>query len=454
VKQGSDPSDSQDVTIGVIGDGFGALMVYSTAVYLGFRPEQIGIFGQSTNPVGTYQQFAWNLGQTVLRSESESHFLPADWPTFAQLDAYSRRDPVPLFRSARRKFNPGVPEILTEATIVRNSLGYADRVLGGRKIGWVVREPGNPPYFSLYDEESNLVGRCRHAMLAVGHGPLSFPSVYGAAREDPEFGDRIVQAYEPKEYAQGGRYLVVGSGIASVNEWVNVLEAGAECIALQRNPMPDDQDLNVPRCLFDGSGIDAFQGLEFEDRLDFLGRVLRGTSPTRRNWVDAVRRGKQSGAYEEIFGNVTSVGSGPAGLSIEIDLLNGGRLGPLDLTGIVLGTGFVKSALSIPVLRRLVRDYEVPVERERIRLRTNCGVPPLDRPDSRLCMMGIQANTVVPNGDTIAGLKYIARRFVGDVVEAERPRRRPFYSRLAMQVGLARQTAKELRSVRKTRQLA
>ena len=454
MEPGNGSSDSRDVTVGVVGDGFGALLVYSTAVYLGFRPEQIGIFGESTNPVGTYQQFAWNLGQTVLRSESESHFLPADWPTFAQLDAYSRRDVAPLFRSARRKFNPGVPEILTEATIVRNELGYASRVLGGRKIGWIVREPGDPPYFSLYDEESELVGRSRHVMIAVGHGPLSFPSVYGAAREDPEIGDRIVQAYEPKQYAPGGRYLVIGSGIASVNEWVNVLEAGAECFALQRNQMPDEQDLNVPRCLFDGSGIDAFQGLEFEDRLDFLGKVLRGTSPTRRNWVDAVRQGKQAGKYEELFGSVTAVEPGPAGLRVEIDLLNGSRVGPLDLTGIVLGTGFVKSALSIPVLRRLVADYDVPVERERIRLKTNCGVPPLDRPDSRLCMMGIQANTVVPNGDTIAGLKYIARRYVGDCVAAEQPKRRPFTSRLGMQISLARKTARELRSVRKSRQLA
>ena len=83
----------QDVVIGVVGDGFGALLIYTTAIYLGFRPEQIGIFGENTNPVQTYQQFAWNLGQTVLRSESESHFLPADWPTFAQMDAWARRSP-------------------------------------------------------------------------------------------------------------------------------------------------------------------------------------------------------------------------------------------------------------------------------------------------------------------------------------------------------------------------
>ena len=86
----SQNGSSNDFSIGVVGDGFGALLVYVSAVYLGFRPEQIGIFGKNLIPTSTYQQFAWNLGQTVLRSESESHFLPADWPTFAQLDSWAR----------------------------------------------------------------------------------------------------------------------------------------------------------------------------------------------------------------------------------------------------------------------------------------------------------------------------------------------------------------------------
>src|SRR5918999_4410931 len=182
----------EDVVIGVVGDGFGALLVYTTAVYLGFRPEQIGIFGENTNPVQTYQQFAWNLGQTVLRSESESHFTPADWPTFAQMDAFARLDPSPLFRSAGRKFNPGVPEIMTEAVLVSKALGFEHRVLGGTHIGWVVREPGPPAHFSLYDEDANLLGRVKHCMLAIGHGPLAYPGVYGKARENPATADRVV----------------------------------------------------------------------------------------------------------------------------------------------------------------------------------------------------------------------------------------------------------------------
>jgi hypothetical protein len=444
----------EDVTIGVIGDGFGALLVYVTAVYLGFRPEQIGIFGENLNPVATYQQFAWNLGQTVLRSESESHFLPADWPTFAQIDAAARRDPTPLLRSAGRRFNPGVPDVLSETRVVRKELGYEDRVLGGTKVGWIIREPGPPPFFSLYDEESRLLGRVKHAMIAIGHGPLSFPGPFGRAKEDPRTAERVVQAYEPKRYFSGGRYLVVGTGIASVNEWVNCIDAGAECIALRRNPHPEEQDLNVPRCLFDGSGIDAFQGLSFDQRVDFLGRALRGTSPERRQWAQKIREARRQGLFDEQLGEVTRIEPGPAGLRVRLEGLGGNDLGELELTGIVCGTGFVKSALSLPVLRRLAQTYDVPIERERVKLKTNCGVPPLDREDSRLCMMGLNASTVVPNGDTIAGLKYIARRFVGDCARAERLRYRPFPSRLGMQLNLARKTVAAVRRARREEQLA
>jgi hypothetical protein len=447
-------SGAQDVTIGVVGDGFGALMVYLTAIYLGFKPDQIGIFGKNLIPTSTYQQFAWNLGQTVLRSESESHFLPADWPTFSQLDAWSRIDVSPLVRSARRKFNPGVPDIMAEAQVVSEALGFRERVLGGTHVGWVVREPGPPPHFSLYDEEAQLLGRAKHLMLAPGHGPLAFPGIYGKARENPQMRDRIVQAYEPKQYYRGGRYIVIGSGIASVNEWANAVDAGAQCIALRRNPHPEDQDLNVPRCLFDGSGIDAFQGLSFDQRISFLGEALRGTAPKRRQWGNIIRQGRDQGLYEEVIGSITDIQPGPAGLKVKLRLYDGSELPEIDVTGIVCGTGFVKSAFSLPVIRRLCQTYNVPVESEKMRLKTNCGVPPLDRPDSRLAAMGLISNTVVPNADTIAGLKYEARRFVGDCARAEHLKLRPFPSRLSLQLSLARQSAKAIRQIRKTKQLA
>jgi len=126
----------------------------------------------------------------------------------------------------------------------------------------------------------------------------------------------------------------------------------------------------------------------------------------------------------------------------------------IDVTGIVCGTGFVKSAAAIPVVRRLIQTYNVPLYNERIRLKTNCGIPPLDRPDSRLCAMGLISNTVVPNADTISGLKYQARRFAGDCVRAENIKGRSFGSRLGMQLRITNKTAKAISKIRKTKQLA
>jgi hypothetical protein len=443
----------RDSTIAVVGDGFGSLIVYSTAVYLGFRPEEITIFGPSDQAVATYQQFAYNLGQTVLRSESESHFLPADWPTFAQLDAWSRKSVRPLFRSIRRKYNPGVPDILSEALVVQHSLGWNDNRLPTR-VGWLQRENGGVPHFVLYDEDANFIGRAKHVMLALGHGPLSFPPALGKARENPELADRIVQAYEPKAYSHDGRYVVVGAGIASVNEWANALDVGAKVISLLRNPEPDEQDLNTPRCFFEALGIDAFQALTFDERLDFLGAILKGTAPTRRGWAERVRRGREEGRFEQLLGEIDQVETGPAGLRVHISSRHGPAPGWLDVTGVVAGTGFHKSGLTIPLVRRLVEHYRVPVDNGKLQLLSNCGVPGLDQQQSRLCMMGIHANAVIPHGDTIAGLKYIGRRFVVDCARAEHLRRRHFLSRLGMQLSLASQTSKAIRRARRAEQLA
>ena len=443
----------RNAKIAVVGDGFGSLMVYSTAVYLGFSPQELTIYGPADSPVGTYQQFAYNLGQTVLRSESESHFLPADWPTFAELDTWSRRSAEPLWRSVRRRYNPGVREILTEADVVRRRLGW-ESVRVPTRVGWLQREAGPPPHFALYDEQANFIGRATHVMLALGHGPLAFPTVLAEARANPELADRIVQAYESKSYAAGGRYVVLGAGIASVNEWANVLDAGGKVLALTRNPIPDEQDLNVPRCLFEAKGINRFQALPFEQRIEFLGSVLHGTTPRRRSWISTIEQGRREGRFGGALGEIDVVQPGPAGLRIHVANRHGEDPGWLDVTGIVAATGFDKSALTLPLLRRLIEHYDVPIEGGRVKLLSNCGVPGLDRDESRLCMMGLTANSVVPHGDTIAGLKYIARRFVADCGRAERVKRRGFLARLSLQTSLASAVAGELRQVRKTEQLA
>jgi hypothetical protein len=291
-------------------------------------------------------------------------------------------------------------------------------------------------------------------MLAPGHGPLSFPPVLAKARKDPALADRIVQAYEPKQYATGGRYIVLGAGIASVNEWANVIDAGGSVLALTRNPQPETQDLNVPRCLFESIGIDAYVSLPFDERIEFLGQVLRGTRPERREWLARIKRGQQEGRFDALVGEIDQVEAGRAGLRVHVVSMHGEDPGWLDVTGVVAGTGFNKSVLTIPLLRRLIEFYKVPVVGGRMQLQTNCGVPGLDRPESRLCCMGLIANNVIPHGDTIAGLKFIGRRFVADCARAEKLQKRPFPSRLSLQFSMGRDVARALRTVKPTQQLA
>ena len=443
----------RDSVIATVGDGFGSLLVHTTARYLGFENEQLSVFGPSDNPVGTYQQFAYNLGQTVLRSESESHFLAPDWPTFAQLDAWSHKSLKPLWRTTRRKYNPGVPEMLTEAAVVTRRTNW-EQARVPVKVGWLQRQMQPMPHFVMYDEQANFIGRAKHVMLAPGHGPLSFPPLLAKARKDPAIADRIVQAYEPKQYAAGGRYIVLGAGIASVNEWANVLDAGGSVLALTRNEQPETQDLNVPRCLFESIGIDAYTRLPFDQRIEFLGQVLRGTRPERKQWLARIQDGQKEGRFDAVVGEIDKIEPGRAGLRVYVKSRSGEDPGWLDVTGVTAGTGFNKSVLTLPLIRRLVEFYKVPVVEGRLRLQTNCGVPGLDLPESRLCCMGLIANNVIPHGDTIAGLKFISRRFVSDCARAEKLRKRSFPSRLSLQYSMGRDVAQALRTVSPTQQLA
>ena len=189
--------------------------------------------------------------------------------------------------------------------------------------------------------------------------------------------------------------------------------------------------------------------------MQFLGNVLKGTTPAPAQLARAHREAAAArGASRSCSGEIDTVERGPAGLRVHVSSRYGEDPGWLDVTGVVAGTGFNKSVLTLPLLRRLIEHYDLPVQEGRLKLRTNCGVPGLDREDSRLCMMGLTANNVIPHGDTIAGLKYIGRRFVADVARAENLRGRSFMGRLGMQISLARETAKALRHVRSTKQLA
>ena len=67
-----------------------------------------------------------------------------------------------------------------------------------------------------------------------------------------------MQAYKPKRYVAEGRYIVVGAGIASVNEWANALELPYEqfCFACfdGRYPEPVPYDVGERKLMLETVG--------------------------------------------------------------------------------------------------------------------------------------------------------------------------------------------------------
>jgi hypothetical protein len=204
--------------------------------------------------------------------------------------------------------------------------------------------------------------------------------------------------------------------------------------------------------MFEARGIDAFQRLPFDQRVDVLEAILRGTSPVRRTWDKLLKEGLADQRYQELIGEIDAVQRRNGSVRLHVARAGGNDSGWLEVDGVVCATGFTRSVLTYPLLRRLVHEYDLPVEHGRLKLLGNCGVPALDRDDSRLCAMGLIANTVIPHADTIAGLKYIARRFVTDCARAERPRRRGLASRVRLQLSLAHKTSQALRRLEPVKQ--
>jgi hypothetical protein len=88
-------SAPRDSTLAVGGNGFGSLIVYSTAIYLGFKPEEIMVYGPSDNPVGTYQQCAYNdivLGAGIASIN--------EWANAGRVHPYLHPGPDPRGRAA------------------------------------------------------------------------------------------------------------------------------------------------------------------------------------------------------------------------------------------------------------------------------------------------------------------------------------------------------------------
>ena len=221
----------QDSTIAIVGDGFGSLIVYSTAVYLGFRPDQIAIYGPNDEPGRDVPavRLQPRADRAALRVRVA---LPArrlaDVRAARRVVAPQPRAAVPLRAAEVQPRRPGDPRRGRHRRSA-GSAGTTTAYAGEGRLDQRASRNGDAPHFVLFDEDAQL-HRPREARDARAAATARCRSRRCSRRraQDPELADRIVQAYEPKTYDPGGRYIVIGSGIASVNEWANAIDVGRE----------------------------------------------------------------------------------------------------------------------------------------------------------------------------------------------------------------------------------
>ena len=81
----------------------------------------------------------------------------------------------------------------------------------------------------------------------------------------------------------------------------------------------------------------------------------------RRRWRRLVDAGVDDQRYRELIGEIDALQRRNGSVRLHIARANGNDPGWLEVDGVVCATGFTRSVLTYPLLRRLVREYDLSV---------------------------------------------------------------------------------------------
>jgi cation diffusion facilitator CzcD-associated flavoprotein CzcO len=339
--------------VAIIGSGLAALVAHATLTAGGVAPDEIVVYGDSDDPAAAWWTRAAAIRQARMRSESDGHPFPRTFPGLATREAARTLDPWPLFLSVTNRYRPTVATFLDAVNRACERTRW-DESLRRRRVECVHATEGH----LLVDGD----GPYEHVLLAPGHPGLAWPE---------ERDERFVHAYEPHEFAR--RIAVVGAGMAAATEWGNARAAGAEVVSVRRRE-PVLRPLNLPRPLFTKRGLDEY------------------------------RRGDRA-AYLRAF----STPSYPRELHLDLPVA---PAVPDDAEQVVCATGFLRGYAHDPLLARLVGEHALETSAGMIVLADDATVPGLTDSTRTLTISGVHAQWAFPAADTLAGMRWIAHRFL------------------------------------------
>lgn len=351
----------------IVGGGLAALAGYAALRQQGVPPEDIAVFGVEHDPAGPLRRRSAAIRQRFMRSESDGHCRPASFPGLAVRSARSSRSLAPLVRSACNRYRPTVEEFFADVDEVRARSGW-DRSFRGAQVE---RMEATDDGFAIDGH-----GTYRHVLVAPGHPGLAVPEEYAGD-------DRAVHAYVPHDYAD--RVAVVGAGMAAAMEWLNALSAGASVTSVRRRE-PQRRPLSVPRSLFSRRGLAGYHATAPAERVRLLGQLAEPSYPQGAEWDEPIATAARAGRFR--------TAAGPDGAD-----------------QVICATGFVRGFRHDDLLRRLVDDHGLAAEAGWIVLGPDGTVPRLTDERRTLALAGVPAQWAFPGADTVAGAKYVARRF-------------------------------------------
>ena len=345
----------------------------------GLPPDEITIYGPSDNPVG-------DLPAVRLQPRADGPALGvrvalpagrlADVRAARRLVAPQPRAAGALGQAQVQPGRPGHPR-RGRRRRARAWAGTSSRV--PTRVGWLQREESRRRRTSSSTTRRPTTSAARkHVMLALGHGPLAFPPVLaqGASRTR-----RSTTASSRPTSPRPTRPTVATSSSAPASRRSTSgptrSTPAARCIALRRNPAPDEQDLNVPRCLFEALGHRHLPGPAVRAARAVPRRGAEGhRARSARAGSSASSSGRAEGRFEEMVGEIDQVQPGPAGPARSTSRASHGEdPGWLDVTGVVAGHRLQQVGADAAADAPPDRALRHPGRRGPHPLRTNCGVP-------------------------------------------------------------------------------
>ena len=357
--------------VAIVGGGLAGFTAYLTLRHLSVPAEDVVVFSDERDPAGPFARRARAIRQRAMRSESDGHCFPRSFPGLAVREAARRRRIGPLLGTATNRYRPSVEWFLAHVAELRERSEWDEIVREDRVERVRAVEDG-----FLVDAH----GPFAHVLVAPGHpGPAIPPELAGDRR--------VVHAYEPHDYAR--EVAVVGAGMAAATEWLNALEAGATVTSVRRRE-PLRRPLNVERPLFTKRGLRAFHATTPARRAELLRELSAPSYPQGAAWDEPVDWAAQHGRFR-----------------VE-ERVNGAEQ-------VICATGFLRGFEHNPLLARLVEDHDLETVDRWIVLGDDSTVLSLTGEGRTLALAGSPAQWAYPAADTLAGMKWTARRFAGRV---------------------------------------